>query len=93
MGLLDGEVFSVGGEITEDQFALFHAEVMKPPAPREQPGIEDGGILYAFSADEIMDLRKHLLPNRMAHHDNAGDKRLRQHVSSIQERRGKKRMD
>lgn len=66
---------------------------MKPPAPREQPGTEDGGILYVFSADEIMELRRMLLPNRMAHHDTPGEARLRQHAKNIQARRGKKVMD
>ena len=51
------------------------------------------GRLYAFNADEIMDLRKLLLPNRMAHHDTPGERRLRQHVNAIKERRGERTMD
>lgn len=51
------------------------------------------GRLYAFTADEIMDLRRQLLPNRMAHHDTKGESRLRQHVNNIKKRRGERTMD
>lgn len=55
--------------------------------PREAkpgpPGVEDGGVLYAFTANEIMDLRRLLLPNRMSRHDTKGEARLRAHVDNI----------
>jgi hypothetical protein len=51
------------------------------------------GRLYAFSADEIMELRRLLLPNRMAHHDTPAEARLRRHVNTIQKAQGKKVMD
>lgn len=52
-------------------------------------GIEEATI-YGFKAGEIMDLRKMLLPNRMAHHDTPGERRLRQHVNAIKARRGQR---
>lgn len=55
-------------------------------------GIEEATV-YAFSADEIMELRRLLLPNRMAHHDTPAETRLRNHVNSIKEANGKKVMD
>lgn len=55
-------------------------------------GIEEATV-YGFKAGEIMDLRKLLLPNRMAHHDTPGERRLRQHVNAIKERRGERTMD
>lgn len=54
---------------------------------------ETGLFMYAFTAEEIMSLRRQLLPNRMAHHDTSGEARLRQHVNSIKKRRGEKAMD
>jgi len=51
------------------------------------------GHLYAFTASEIMDLRRQLLPNRMARHDTKGEARLRQHVNNIKKRRGERSMD
>lgn len=55
-------------------------------------GVE-GATLYVFTADEIMSLRRQLLPNRMARHDTPGEARLRQHVNSIKKRRGERTMD
>ena len=54
---------------------------------------ETGLFMYAFTADEIMSLRRQLLPNRMAHHDTPGEARLRQHVNNIKKRRGERTMD
>jgi hypothetical protein len=51
------------------------------------------GHLFAFNADEIISLRRQLLPNRMARHDTPGEARLRQHVNNIKKRRGERTMD
>lgn len=86
--ILGAPVVDRGGEITEDDLIALKEKVMEPP--KADVRLETGGVLYAFTAEEIMDLRRTLLPNRMSRHDLPGETKLRQHVENIQKRRGKK---
>lgn len=78
------------GPVTEDDLVALRDRVLDATARVPFQPAAPATTLYVFTADEIMDLRKLLLPNRMKHHDNSGEQRLRSHVASVQRSRGKK---